>query len=331
MVVVHDTSFSDTHYFDIVIGSYQYLVWNPDLTPSSGLTIDSILSSLGYSGIYTTSLPTDDLGLYQSIFVCAGIFSNNYGIGASSSEAVALVDYVNNGGNIYLEGGDVWYYDPLYSGGYDFGSMFGINAVADGINDLGPVGGLTGTFTETMNFTYSGENNYIDHIQATGTGFNIFEDTNNSYYCGVANDAGSYKTVGTSFELGGLVDATDASTKADLLDSIMTFFGITTSGVEEISELIINTTNFSVHPNPFRQSVEISFVLPANINAELRIFDISGRIIKNFNLSGTAVNEQINVRWNGRDNTGNIIPNGVYFISLKAGSSQFLQKIISVQ
>lgn len=331
MVVVHDTSFSDTHYFDIVIGSYQYLVWNPDPTPSSGFTIDSILSSLGYSGIYTTSLPAGDLGLYQSIFVCVGIFSNNYGIGVSSAEATSLVDYVNNGGNMYLEGGDVWYYDPLFSGGYDFGSMFGINAVADGTNDLGPVGGLTGTFTEIMNFNYSGENNYIDHLQATGTGFNIFEDTNNSYYCGVANEAGSYKTVGTSFELGGLVDATDASTKADLLDSIMTFFGITTSGVEEISELIVNTTNFSVHPNPFRQSVEISFILPANINAELRIFDISGRIVKNFNLSETSVNEQTTIRWNGRDNTGNIIPNGVYFISLKAGSSQFLQKIISVQ
>jgi hypothetical protein len=42
----------------------------------------------------------------------------------------------------------------------------------------------------------------------------------------VVNDAGTYQTIGTSFEFGGLADGDAPSTKADLMAAYMTFFGI---------------------------------------------------------------------------------------------------------
>jgi len=216
----------DTFAFSIDVGKNHYYLWNPDPTPAAGEQLDSLLAALGYGGDYGTTLPSD-LSLYHAVFVCCGIYPNRYVIGSGSQEAATLVDFLENQeGRVYLEGGEVWFYDPLYQGGYDFGPLFGIDAVADGSGDLGPVLGEAGTFTHGMDFGYEGENNYIDHIDPTGTGFLVFEDGNNAYNCGVANDPGTYRTVGTSFELGLLTDGTAPSTRAVLLDSIMQFFGI---------------------------------------------------------------------------------------------------------
>ena len=217
-------TFADT--FEVVIGvGGDFLVWDPDPNHSSGPVIYSILKdSLGYTGDYTTSLSdyADDLPYYRTLFVCVGIYSDNYRIQAGSSEAQWIEDYLAQGGNVYLEGGDVWYYDPTV-GGHDFGPSFGIHALADGSGDLATVIGQNGTFTEGMSFAYGGENSWIDHLEpGTTTAFLIFANSSPSYGCGVANDAGTYRTVGLSFELGGLEDG--ASRKTLLLQGIMDFF-----------------------------------------------------------------------------------------------------------
>jgi len=142
-----------------------------------------------------------------------------------------------------MEGGDVWYYDPGI-GGYNFAPLFGINPVADGYGDLSTIQGVSGTFTEGMSFSYEGENNYIDHIDATGSGFVIFSNLSPSYNCGVANDAGIYKTVGTSFEIGGLQDGIYPSTKENLVASIMGFF------IASFPDIDVTPTSFDVTLSP---------------------------------------------------------------------------------
>ncbi len=67
----------------------------------------------------------------------------------------------------------------------------------------------------------------MDWISPGGSGaFLIFRDTDEQYDCGVACDAGTFHTVGGSFELGYLVDAGGVSTRRALVGSIMKFFGI---------------------------------------------------------------------------------------------------------
>jgi hypothetical protein len=253
--------YTDTLEFGLVIGKKHYYIWNPDPTPTPGQNMHTILTDLGYSGDYGATLAAD-LGMYQAVLVCVGIYSNNYVIDASSSEATALVDFLENqDGLMYLEGGDVWYYDPPYQGGYDFGPLFGIDAIGDGTGDLYTAAGQPGTFTEGMSFSYDGENSYIDHLRSTGTGYVIFRNASNTDSCGVANDPGTYKTVGTSFELGLLTDGSPPSTREALLDSIMRFFGITTN-IEEaagLTGLPMKTMLGAIYPNPFRRVTAIRY------------------------------------------------------------------------
>jgi hypothetical protein len=322
--LLSSTQYVDTLWFSLRIGRKNFYIWNPDSTPAPGENMHDILVGLGYFGDYGASLAAD-LGLYQAVFVCAGVWPYNHVIHSSSPEASALVDYLQSqNGRLYLEGGDVWYFDPPT--GYNFGPLFGINPSADGQNDMGPVIGMATTFTEAMNFNYGGENNWMDHIDPTGTGFLIFQDADNNYNCGVANDAGTYRTVGTSFELGLLTDANLPSTRAALLDSIMHFFGINTGIQETKAQIPRTSTTLETYPNPCRGVLCIR-VEAQNSNlrgSTITIYDVSGRAVRQFL---DLASDQL-ITWSARDALGRQLPGGVYFVTLASEEFRQTHKII---
>jgi hypothetical protein len=324
--------YTDTLQFSLVIGKKHYYIWNADPTPEPGQNMHAILTDLGYSGDIGNTL-APDLNLYQSVFVCVGIYANNYVIGSSSPEASALVNYLQSqNGRMYLEGGDVWYYDPPT--GYDFGPLFGIQAVGDGSSDMGPVVGEASVFTQGMNFSYAGENSWMDHINPTGSGFLVFHDGNDNYNCGVANDAGTYRTVGTSFELGLLVDGAVPSMRAVLLDSIMHFFGITSggTGIEDYAQLPgvpLQTALAAVYPNPVMRVMNVRYQLARASQVELGLYDVAGRMVRTFTRGMTEPGYYV-VTWDGRDDLGRHVPAGVYFVKLKTDDYSKVEKAILI-
>lgn len=335
-MLVTSNYMDDTIRFELAIGQKNYYLWNPDPIPSSGQNIHAILSAAGYSGDYGTSLPSD-LSVYQTLLICLGVYSSRYLIPQGSAEAVTITDYINNGGRVYLEGSSAWYVDPYFNNGHDFKPLFGISATTWSYGDMGPVIGQSSTFTNSMYFNYGGENRYMDHIDPSGTGFLIFRDDNNYYNCGVANDPGAYRTVGLSFELGGLIDTSPPSTRAALLDSIMKFFGITPPGIKEAEAgpmTPVQTFLFAPQPNPCSDRLSISWSMALSNQGDdkkcsIEIYDATGRLIRKYeDLVGQSFNE---ITWSGMDEYDRPVPAGVYFISLRTVSSQQVRKIIFVR
>lgn len=316
-IVVTQGYYCDTLEFSLCIGALHYYIWNPDPTPTPGQNIHGILEDLGYSGEYGSTLATDP-DLYQSVWVCLGVYPNNYVITSNSPAAMSLTDYAQSGGRVYLEGADVWYYDPLGSG-HNFCPLFGINATADGAGDMGPVTGMSNTFTAGMSFDYGGENSFMDHISPTSTGaFLIMRDSDNSYDCGVAYDQGNYRTVASSFELGLLNDASPPSTRSALLDSIMHFFGITTGIEENTIDNCLSVPLLNVFPNPFRTvlQIECNTGIPEiegqQPDARVRIYDVTGRLVRTIKIPAG----EKETFWNGYDNQDRKAPGGVYFVQI---------------
>jgi len=334
---VHSNYMNDTIRFELSIGQKNYYLWNPDPLPLSGENIHNILNTTGYSGDYGTELPAD-LSTYQTLLVCLGVYSSRYLIPQGSAEALIITDYINNGGRVYLEGSSAWYVDPYFNNGHDFKPLFGISATTWSYGDMGPIVGQTGTFTNSMYFNYGGENRYMDHIDPTGTGFLIFQDNNNYYNCAVANDPGSYRTVGLSFELGGLIDGSPPSTRAALLDSIMKFFGITPPGISEKTDMQSipgQTFLFPPQPNPCPGRLHISWSIAMlsgsdkEENYSIEIYDAAGRLVKRFDdFVSQPVNE---ITWSGVDDHDRPVPAGVYFIRLNTVNTQHVRKIILVR
>ena len=155
-----------------------------DLDPTStGQALKSALENI-YSGEVEIASSLDEYSLLgmDAVFVLLGIFSNNTVIPAGSE--TPLIDYLDSGGNLYMEGGDMWYYDPQFQGGYDFGPHFGISAIGDGSADLSQVTGYD--FLEGMSWNYSGENNWIDQLSPTGNAVTAFRNDQVGYDCGIA-------------------------------------------------------------------------------------------------------------------------------------------------
>jgi PKD repeat protein len=215
-------TYTNSFAMNFVIGQIPVVIIDLDGNHNSGPAIQAAIEDNGLAAEYTTSFPSS-LDIYSSIFVCLGIYSDNHVL--SSSEGQALADFLNNGGSLYMEGGDTWAYDNQTAAH----TMFNINGEEDGTSDMSTVAGQAGTFTEGMSFSYGGDNSYMDHIVPLSSAFLILENQSPVYGTAIANDGGTYKTIGASHEFGGLTDGTSPSTKAELMAEYLNFFGLTAS------------------------------------------------------------------------------------------------------
>jgi zinc carboxypeptidase/type IX secretion system substrate protein len=212
-------TYTNNYTMIFVIGQVPVLIIDLDQNRNSGPTILTAMQDVGIPAEYTISFPTD-LSTYTSLFICLGVVGNNHALTATQGQALA--DFLNTGGNIYMEGGDTWFYDSQTA----VHPMFHVYPISDGGNDLSTLLGQTGRFTEGMSFSYSGDNSAIDNIVPSLPAFSLFRNQSPSYFCAVAYDAGTYKAIGSSFEFGGLTDGTSPSTKQELMAKYLEFFEI---------------------------------------------------------------------------------------------------------
>jgi PKD repeat protein len=215
-----DLNYTASGSFNAIVGQIPVLIIDLDGNTNSASHMMSALANNDLTAEYSITVPSD-LSLYNSIFLCLGIYSDNHVL--TSAEGQTFANYLNNGGNLYMEGGDTWYYDTQTA----VHSMFSITATGDGSGDLSTVVGLAGTFAEGMSFTYSGDNNWIDHIEPAGAAVKILRNQSPVYGTAIANNAGTYKTIASSHEFGGLQDG--ASTKEELMAAYLNFFGFTST------------------------------------------------------------------------------------------------------
>ena len=297
---------SGTHGFD-VLDAIACVIWEPDPSPSSGAVIGALLDAKDISYDYTTDLP--DFSEYSAAFICLGVYSQNYSL--TTAQANALVSYLDGGGNAYMEGGDCWAYDSAKS---IYNPYFGINGTQDGSGDLFTVLGTDGTMCEGMSFTYAGPNSYIDHIEPLTGATKILKNSGDQAGCGVSNAGRAYKTVGFSFEFGGLTDGASPSTKDELLTEILDFFGLTQTGVDDGDGVLALRLNQN-RPNPFNPVTTLAFELPASGAVELAVYNAAGKHVATLIDGHTEAGRQ-SVTWPGVDDAGRSVASGVYFFRL---------------
>lgn len=105
------------------------------------------------------------------------------------------------------------------------------------------------------------------------------------------------------------------------------------AGIEEF-QTDIRKKDFLVlriHPNPFTQITNIT--LPADSWQDavgcMEIYDIAGRRCRHWD--GSTIRHTHCVTWDGRDELGNILPSGVYFVQLKVGEYTIVEKLILIR
>jgi hypothetical protein len=85
--------------------------------------------------------------------------------------------------------------------------------------------------------------------------------------------------------------------------------GVEAPGVPQMAYLRQN------RPNPFNPSTEFEFALPENGVAELRVFDVRGRVVRTL-VSGELPAGNHRAAWDGTDERGRPVASGVYVAAL---------------
>jgi agmatine/peptidylarginine deiminase len=299
----HNTGyFPSSGYIEIaIVPTIPVLVLDPSNT--SGQVIASCIDSIGIQNDLFSDLSGVNIYNYTTIFICLGVYSNNYIL--SAAEANMILDYINSGGKVYMEGSDCWAFD---NSGNILNQAFHVDPVDDGDDLPSPITGQAGTLTEGLVYDYNGDNSYMDIISNL-TGADLVFTTGTGDGRGVAYN---HKTVGFSFELAGLVDAAFPSTRKELVRRILGYFGVWPEGINNLPK-----ENLSVRiiPNPSAGNVNVQYNLSAPGNVIISLYDSYGRLIMEWK-PGRQTAGTHSVNWNRTTSNNNMTSPGTCFIKI---------------
>ena len=81
------------------------------------------------------------------------------------------------------------------------------------------------------------------------------------------------------------------------------------------------------YPNPFNLQTQIQFVLPQETDVTVKVFNILGKeintLVENKKMSAGLHSTE----WDGKDNSGNVVPSGIYLYQVQAGNSVLTKKM----
>ncbi|MEO0234293.1 MAG: C25 family cysteine peptidase [candidate division WOR-3 bacterium] len=285
-IVYTDTlGFADTFFKTIYINKKDYLVLNYAKSSNSGFYIDSILKSWGYAGDLLNSIEYQNLTNYNYVFLTLGSYPNNYVIPSYDPVALMIDSLLNNGNiKLYIEGGEAFYWDPLYNNAFNFNYLCHVNPKSDGTSTSPSIYyGTGGTIGEGMilNYTPTSYNDLIDSINGSKR---VFYNGLSGYVVSYKND--KYRTVASSIEFGNVVDNDSINSKRGWLRRIMDFFELKLN-IEDLS--LENDGEFKLLSieNSFKNNkISVVFTSKDNEKIKLKIYDITGRQLYSVDIIG---------------------------------------------
>jgi hypothetical protein len=87
------------------------------------------------------------------------------------------------------------------------------------------------------------------------------------------------------------------------------------------------TVLYPNRPNPFNPTTTIRFGLARDAHVDLRIYDVSGRLVRTL-VNGSMERQRHQVVWDGMDNASVPVSSGIYFYRLETGDFRDTRKMV---
>ncbi len=311
-------------------GEMDYLIIDVDPDTVTGPWLNETLQELGYIGTYTADTTYFwNLVNYRTVWVLLGVSPNTSMI--SPSQGSKLESYLNSGGNLYVEGGDAFFWDPGHGGWQKINDYMGIVAQDDGTSDLGPIRGLENPLIPQLDgqsWEYEGGNDWIDHIEADptpaygGEAYNILQDADQYYYTGVAYSQGVWRTLASTGQLGGYRAGTvPPETLVSWIISRLFFVEVNEGqGNPSGEQLVIANTLVR------REPLWIRFSLEEPLDIDLSVFDAKGSFVDRIARGPFGPGFHLFYWEKIRE-----LPSGVYYLRFSGGGRVLTQKVLKVK
>jgi len=97
-------------------------------------------------------------------------------------------------------------------------------------------------------------------------------------------------------------------------------------GVSEPGDLA-SGISLSTYPNPFADKVSIRLSLNRPAATGISVYSVTGRKVRQISYNYLSAGEH-QLAWDGRDDTGSPVPDGMYFIKLTSGNQEVTGKVL---
>jgi hypothetical protein len=104
-------------------------------------------------------------------------------------------------------------------------------------------------------------------------------------------------------------------------------FRLTAGGGGQQSAELFSLALDGAEPNPGRTRVAIRWQLPVEASVSLRVYNAAGQLVRTLANGKTKPGAYTSV-WNGTDNKGRRLANGVYFYALDNGAKRISRKLV---
>ncbi|UCG91460.1 MAG: T9SS type A sorting domain-containing protein, partial [candidate division WOR-3 bacterium] len=108
-------------------------------------------------------------------------------------------------------------------------------------------------------------------------------------------------------------------------------------GVAAHDKSVLWSIGLLVAPNPFRQMADIRCQIGASVREgiepemSLKIYDVTGRLVKDFSSQVSHIGYRSSVMWHGDDDHGRAVSAGVYFVRLEDADNEITRKIVKIK
>ncbi|MEE9461897.1 MAG: T9SS type A sorting domain-containing protein, partial [Bacteroidales bacterium] len=92
--------------------------------------------------------------------------------------------------------------------------------------------------------------------------------------------------------------------------------------------------SLAAYPNPFSSEITFKLEIPEDEydeNASLRIYNVSGQLLRIINLRDYPAEEQITITWDGKDGSGEEIEQGIYIVRYLSKNAAKTIRVVKVR
>lgn len=235
------------------------------------------------------------------------------------------MNFLNRGGSLFIEGVNLGF-DHAST---EFLDYLGVQYENTGeAYEVSKIFGAGSSIFDSVNFDFHGGSDAhysIDHLANTTS--NVLYYSEDSVSRIIANSTENYKTIASSVIFGAFADGENLNLKTYYLTEIINYFlGI--SPVTALNELFTNEKiHLSAFPNPFSVATQICVFFPNDNSISLRIFDKSGNLVCEI-ARGDFSRGMHSFFWNGLNDHGERVKEGIYFYNLVTKNHAIAGKLI---
>lgn len=284
--------------------------------------------------------PQDNLQKYRAVIWFTGDCRDST---LTPNDQSAIAAYLDNGGCLLLTGQDIGY-DLVEAGSADDSAFFANYLQADFVSDSANTDYVYGVNEDPITHGHNVYFKYIhggaknqtapDEIAPIEPAISIFDYFPNQTSAGlrVENAATRSRVVYLAFGIEG-IDGPNADTASKLLVKILGWFEMKTAVANPGLAAHPAATSYRLmqnYPNPFNPETIIQYQLPEAGQVTLKIYNLLGQQVRMLieQSQPAGVYRQM---WNGRDDSGKMVPAGIYFYHLKSGRFSKIKKMLLVQ